>query len=80
MRHDLQAAVRRAGDVAIVDLGGKFTVADAPGLIRGTVAGVLDQGGRNLILNLAQVAYMDSAAGIGELVSSYTTPPGRERD
>ena len=66
------ATVRRVGDVAIVDLSGRFTIADASGLIRGTVAGALESGDRNILLNLAQVAYMDSAAGIGELVSSYT--------
>ncbi len=67
------ATVRRVGDVAIVDLSGKFTITDAPGLIRGAVIGALESGTRNIVLNLAQVAYLDSAAGIGELVSSYTS-------
>jgi anti-anti-sigma factor len=34
---------------------------------------LLKSGERRILLNLAQVTYMDSAAGIGELVSSYTT-------
>jgi anti-anti-sigma factor len=67
------ATVRQAGDVTIVDLNGKFTISDAPGLIRGTVAGALESGTRNILLNLARVTYMDSAAGIGELVSSYSS-------
>ena len=33
------AAVRKIGDVAIVDLSGQFTIEKAPGLIRRTVAG-----------------------------------------
>ena len=66
-------SVRKVGDVAIVDLSGRFTVADVPGRIRDTVAGTLDAGARNVLLNLAEVTLMDSAAGIGELVSSYTS-------
>jgi len=65
------ATIRSVGGVAVVDLRGRFTMADAPGLIRGTVAGALESGSRNILLNLAQVTYLDSAAGLGELVSSY---------
>jgi anti-sigma B factor antagonist len=67
------AAVRKIGDVAIVDLSGQFTIEKAPGLIRRTVADVLESGTRNILMNLAQVTYMDSAAGIGELVGSYSS-------
>ncbi len=65
--------VRKVGDVAIVDLIGRFTVADSPGRLRDTVAGTFDGGARNVLLNLAGVTLMDSAAGVGELVSSYTS-------
>jgi anti-sigma B factor antagonist len=67
------AEVRKIGDVAVVDLTGEFTIEKAPGLIRRTVGDVLDTGTRNILLNLAQVTYMDSAAGIGELVGSYSS-------
>jgi len=67
------ATVRKVGDLAIVDLKGTFTIPDASGIIRGTLAGALESGSHNILLNLAQVEYMDSAAGIGELVSSYTS-------
>lgn len=66
------ATVRKVGDVAIVDLSGKFTMGDATGVICSTVNGALESGSRNILLNLARVTYLDSAAGIGELVSSYT--------
>jgi anti-sigma B factor antagonist len=66
------AGIRRVGDVAIVDLRGRFTLSDAPGRIRDTVASALESGARNILLNLAEVTLMDSAAGIGELVISYT--------
>jgi len=67
------AVVRKIDDVAIVDLTGEFTIEKAPGLIRRTVGDVLDAGARNILMNLAQVTYMDSAAGVGELVSSYSS-------
>ena len=67
------AAVRKTGDVAIVDLSGQFTIEKASGLIRRTVAEVIESGSRNILMNLAQVTYMDSAAGIGELVGSYSS-------
>jgi anti-sigma B factor antagonist len=67
------ASVRKIGDVAVVDLNGRFTIADSPGLIRGTVAETLESGTRNILLNLEHVTYLDSAAGIGELISSYSS-------
>src|SRR5437763_1393666 len=67
------AKVRRSGDVAIVDLSGHFAVGNATGVIRDSVRDLLKAGERRILLNLAEVTYIDSAAGIGELVSSYTT-------
>jgi anti-sigma B factor antagonist len=66
------AVVRRVGDVAIVDLGGRFTLGDGTGVIKDTVAELLRAGERNILLNLTNVAYLDSAAGIGGLVAAYT--------
>lgn len=67
------AAVRKNKDIAIVDLAGRFTSGTATGVIRGAVNDLLKAGQRNILLNLAEVTYLDSAAGIGELVASYTT-------
>ena len=68
-----RVTVRKVGDVAILDLCGKFTIANASGLIRGTVADLLESGSTRILLNLQEVTYLDSAAGIGELVSSYAS-------
>ena len=65
------AKVRQSGEVAIVDLSGKFTLGDAAGVIRNCVRSVVDAGHRNVLLNLADVTHMDSAAGLGELIGSY---------
>ena len=58
---------RRVGDVTILDLNGKLTMNDGAELLRDTVASVVFQGERKLLLNLAGVPYMDSG-GLGELV------------
>jgi len=64
---------RQVNDIAVVGLSGRFTLTDASGLIRGTVVELLAAGEKHILLDLAQVTYLDSAAGVGELVSSYTT-------
>ena len=65
------ATVRTVGDVTVVDLDGRFTIAESPGLIGRAVAGALESGTRKILLNLARVTYLDSAAGLGELAGSY---------
>ncbi len=65
--------IRELDRVAIIELAGKFTLGDSSGLIRGAVNQVLAAGKRDILLDLSRVTYLDSAAGIGELVSSYTT-------
>ena len=65
------AIVRDLGDVAVVDLSGRFTLGDAAGVIRTCVRDLVDSGRRYILLNLADVTHMDSAAGLGELIGSY---------
>ena len=63
---------RQEGDVAILDLSGKITIGEGSVQLREAVRGLLDGGRKKILLNLGDVAYVDSS-GIGELVSSYTT-------
>ena len=63
---------RTVGDVKILDCSGKITLGEGTMAIRNTVREVLKNGGKKIVLNLADVNYIDSS-GIGELVSSYTT-------
>jgi anti-sigma B factor antagonist len=58
---------RRIGDITILDLKGKLTMDDGAELLRDTVASVVFQGERKILLNLAEVPYMDSG-GLGQLV------------
>ena len=66
-----QAATRQAGNVTIVDLSGSITIPDGTALLRKTIMDLAASGQKNLLLNLAQVTYMDSA-GMGELVGAFT--------
>ena len=68
----LTAKTRRVGNVAIVDLSGKITLGENTGILRDELKSVLAQGNKNIILNMKQVGYVDSA-GLGELVGAYTT-------
>jgi anti-sigma B factor antagonist len=64
--------VRTIGDAKILDCSGKITLGEGTMSIRNTVRDLLNSGSKKIILNLAEITYIDSA-GIGELVSTYTT-------
>jgi anti-sigma B factor antagonist len=63
---------RQVGEVTILDLSGKITIGEGSVQLREAVRKILDDGKKKILLNLADVSYVDSS-GIGELVSSYTT-------
>lgn len=58
---------RRIADITILDLKGKLTIGDGAEVLRDTVASVVFQDEKKILLNLAGVPYMDSG-GLGELV------------
>ncbi len=68
----MKIETRTVGDVHILDCSGKITLGEGTMAVRNSVRDVLKNGGKKIILNLADVNYIDSS-GIGELVSSYTT-------
>lgn len=68
----LKASVRKVGDVAIVDLAGRVTLGEGSGLVRSTIKDLVNGGQKNILLNLKEVSYLDSA-GLGELVGSYAS-------
>lgn len=63
---------RTAGSVTILELDGKITIGDGSVQLREAVRKLLEQGHKNLLIDLGKVDYVDSS-GIGELVSCYTT-------
>ena len=62
---------REVSHVTIVDIHGRITLGDETGQLRDTVRGLVAEGKKKIILNLARVDYIDSS-GVGELVSSFT--------
>jgi anti-sigma B factor antagonist len=68
----MNTAVRNVGDVQVVDWSGKITLGEETMAVRKTVRDIVQGGGKKLVINLADVNYIDSS-GVGELVSTYTT-------
>ena len=68
----MQIHQRSIGDVVIIDLNGKMTLGEGDELLRDKVNSLIAQGQKKLVLNLAEVPYIDSA-GLGEIVRTYTT-------
>lgn len=67
-----KAEVRQVGNVSVVDLAGKITLGEGCGMVRGTIKELVSEGHKDILLNLRDVTYLDSA-GLGELVGSYAT-------
>ena len=68
----MQITERVVGDVMMLDLKGKITLGEGDELLKDKVNSVVNQGHRKIVLNLADVPYLDSA-GLGEVVRAYTT-------
>jgi anti-sigma B factor antagonist len=62
---------RAIGDVVVLDVLGKI-FGEGNELLRDKVNSLVNQGRKKIILNLAGVPYVDSA-GLGEMISAYTT-------
>jgi anti-sigma B factor antagonist len=63
---------RQVGDVVILDLHGKILIGEGDDALREAVTKLSDTGKTKILLNLADVPYVDSA-GLGEIVRTYTT-------
>ena len=68
----LTAKTRNVGNITIVDLDGRITLGESTGVLRDTLRSLVNQGNKNIVLNLERVSYVDSS-GLGELVGAYTT-------
>jgi anti-sigma B factor antagonist len=68
----MQIEERIVGDVVMLDLKGKITLGEGDELLKDKVNSIVSQGRRKIVLNLADVPYLDSA-GLGEVVRAYTT-------
>ena len=67
----LEASVRYAGDIAILDLAGRIVLNDGSATMREAIAKLREAGSTKILLNFAGVSFMDSS-GLGELASAFS--------
>jgi anti-sigma B factor antagonist len=68
----MQIDERSVGDVMVLDVKGKVTLGEGDEMLKDKVNSLVNQGHKKIVLNLAEVPYIDSA-GLGEIVRTYTT-------
>jgi len=69
---NMKIETRAVGDIKILDCSGRITLGEGTMAVRNTVRDLLKGDDKKIVLNLAEVNYIDSS-GIGELVSTFTT-------
>ena len=68
----MKISSRQVDGVTIMDCSGRITLGEGSVMLRDSVRELLAKGQKKIVLNLAEVNYIDSS-GIGELVSAFTT-------
>jgi anti-sigma B factor antagonist len=68
----MQIEERVVNDVTILDLKGKITLGEGDEALKDKINSLILQNRKRILLNLADVPYIDSA-GLGEIVRTYTT-------
>ncbi|HKX27560.1 MAG TPA: STAS domain-containing protein [Blastocatellia bacterium] len=63
---------RKSGDVTILDVEGKILLGEGDVQLKRKIDELIERQETKVLLNLANVPYMDSG-GLGEIVRSYTT-------
>lgn len=72
----LKMSTRETNGIVIIDLSGRLTMGEACAALRDEVRDQAAQGSLKILLNLADVTYIDSA-GLGELTAAYTSIKNR---
>ena len=68
----MQIQERVVSGVTILDLKGKITLGEGDEVLKDKVNSLVHQERKRILLNFADVPYIDSA-GLGEIVRTYTT-------
>jgi len=68
----LDIRARQSGPVTILDLSGQLTLDSGYGSLGESVAKLLGDGHRRILINLRDVSFIDSA-GLGEMVRSHAS-------
>ena len=66
----MDIAVRKVGDVTIVDFTGRLAVGVSDTIMPRVIDEILGDGSKKILLNLSEMDYIDSN-GLGELVQAY---------
>ncbi len=72
------ATRRHAGGFTVLDVGGEVDVYSAP-VLRDRIAGLVDRGECDLVVDLDGVQFLDSS-GLGVLVAGFTSARARGGD
>jgi anti-sigma B factor antagonist len=75
----LKTTTRQVDGIAVVDVSGRIILGEETKLLRETIQRLIGAGQNDIILNLGEVSFIDSA-GIGELVSAFTSLRNRGGD
>ena len=75
----MQIIKRKVGDVAIFDLNGKLTIGKGDVMLRETLVEELENGCKQVLLNLDAVTTIDSS-GLGELIRSKVNATSSEAE
>jgi len=67
----MKATIRQVDSVMVIDVSGRITLGEGCTQLRELIRDQLSKGNKLILLNLADVSYIDSS-GIGELVSAFT--------
>lgn len=63
---------RSVSGITVLDLKGKMLIGEGDEMLREKINSLVESGKNKVLLNLADVPYVDSA-GLGEIVRCYTT-------
>lgn len=73
----LKTSARKVDGVTVLDLSGRLVLGEESSSFRDTLKNLASQGQKKILLNLADLSYIDSS-GLGALVSGYTTLAGQQ--
>jgi anti-sigma B factor antagonist len=68
----VKLTTHQTGEVIVVVVSGKLTMGEGASTLRTKIRELVASGSRRIVLNMADVSYMDSS-GMGELIAAHTT-------
>lgn len=60
------------GNVAVVELSGRLTINDRPGMLKAAIVEAIQRGAAHVLLDMHGVLYIDSTR-LGELIAAHVT-------